>query len=71
MVQSIVRFFGLFVSYLLQLFPNPNDPMEDGFTLSNFFFFFFFDLKPNTTPNIFFIEYKFNKSGIIFPWSIY
>ena len=61
-------FFGLFVSYLLQLLLNPNDPMEDGFILSDFFFF---DLKTNTTsPNIyiiyiyiyfFFIEYKFDK----------
>ena len=46
-------FFGLFVSYLLQLLLNPNDPMEDGFILSDFFFF---DLKTNTTsPNIYII----------------
>ena len=63
-VQSIVKFSGLSVSYLLQQLLNLNDPTKDGFILSDFFFFFFFvfDLKPNTTSlNFFFIKYKFDK----------
>ena len=41
-VQSIVKFSGLFVSYLLQQLLNLNDPTKDGFILSDFFFFVLF-----------------------------
>ena len=63
-VQSIVKFSGLFCLILTPATPKSQWSHERWFYFVWFFFFFcfVFDLKPNTTSlNFFFIKYKFDK----------